>query len=398
MKNNLLNHIQIFNIGKTRTFSSIPRVEKTTENYTYEILRLDDPLALAIGTLTDCCQELGNAAEMCVEHSMVDKNGRVFVVRDADGQPIAQSWVWRNKNVVCFDNIEIPDKAFKRAVKEDPLKGRKNLTSDIYDLYKMAAKDLIAEDERVYKQLLEEGKITQEQYDGLKVSRVMVGLGYNDIAERISNNSDSVKDNAVKPLDFEPIIPLSRGLYTNDSIDQYILEETDYKNDYNGETLAVHNDHYLEYSDENMKQQQLLTLGKLDLVTEQGSNTLQTALAEFDSEETKPVSLLAVNYGLNPETTRIVMNSNFAIVLDRREDKITIADLLFNTKIDNGVQQIDISPQVEMQINIALNQLMLDGNELNIDSLSMSKREMFEKAISLSDEIDIERGVSSGTR
>ena len=84
----------IYNYGKQRTFSSIPRIENKVEGYSYEILRLDDPLAMAIGTLTDCCQELGDAAEVCMEHSMVDNNGRVFVIRDDEGNIIAQSWVW----------------------------------------------------------------------------------------------------------------------------------------------------------------------------------------------------------------------------------------------------------------------------------------------------------------
>ena len=116
---------EIYNYGKQRIFSSIPKIEKTKGKYTYEMLRLDDPLAMAIGTLTDCCQELGNAAELCMEHSMVDKHGRVFVVRDDQGNIAAQSWVWRNKNVICFDNIEIPDKAFVRAIKNDPVSGGK---------------------------------------------------------------------------------------------------------------------------------------------------------------------------------------------------------------------------------------------------------------------------------
>ncbi|MBD9098951.1 hypothetical protein EGP98_05115, partial [bacterium] len=177
---------QIYNYGKQRTFSSIPRIEqsaeKTSGRYTYETLRLDDPLAMAIGTLTDCCQELNNCAEVCMEHSMVDKNGRVFVIKDEQGNIVAQSWVWRNKDVLCFDNIEIPDKAFARAVKEHPDLGRKGFTDEVFEIYKQATHDLIEADEKVYKELLESRKITQEQYDGLRLGKITVGLGYNDIA------------------------------------------------------------------------------------------------------------------------------------------------------------------------------------------------------------------------
>ena len=112
---------RIYNYGKQRVFSSISRIEKTVDGYSYEILRLDDPLAMAIGTLTNCCQELGNVAEVCMEHSMTSNDGRVFVIRDNDGNIVAQSWVWRNGNAICFDNVEIPDRAFARVVRENSL-------------------------------------------------------------------------------------------------------------------------------------------------------------------------------------------------------------------------------------------------------------------------------------
>ena len=76
---------QIYNYGKVRIFNSIPRIKNTSDQYTYEVLRLDDPLAVAIGTLTDCCQELGNVAETCMEHSMVSEYGRIFVIKDELG-------------------------------------------------------------------------------------------------------------------------------------------------------------------------------------------------------------------------------------------------------------------------------------------------------------------------
>ena len=44
--------IRIYNFGKQRTFSSIPRIDKVSGKYHYEMLRLDDPLAMAIGTLS----------------------------------------------------------------------------------------------------------------------------------------------------------------------------------------------------------------------------------------------------------------------------------------------------------------------------------------------------------
>ena len=380
---------QIYNYGKQRTFSSIPRIEKTRGKYTYQILRLDDPLAMAIGTLTDCCQELGNAAEVCMEHSMVDKNGRVFVIKDEDGNIVAQSWVWRNKNVLCFDNIEIPDKAFSRAIKEDSSLGRTSLAHDVFDIYKQAARELIEADEKVYKQLFENGEITEEQYEGLKLGKVTVGLGYNDIAAILKTSSVNDRGIVTRPLHFVPPVPLSRGLYTNDSNTQHILEEREDRKEYDGSTFAVHSDTYIEYNDSNFSEKLLLTLEKLELITEKNTGNLNTNVREY-AEEGHFVSEIGMNYNLKPENTRIVMNPNFAIIYDFNDDSVRIGDLLFNTKIENENQKIDI--KVLMQLRLALEQI---GKEKHIDIsyLDKKKKDIYEKAMSLTEEIDIERGI-----
>lgn len=386
---------QIHNYGKQRVFSSIPRieqkVEKTSGIYNYEILRLDDPLAMAIGTLTDCCQELNNCAEVCMEHSMVDKNGRVFVIKDEYGNIVAQSWVWRNKDVLCFDNIEIPDKTFTRAVKEHPELGRKGFTDDIFEIYRQAANDLMKVDEKVYKELLETGKITQEQYDGLRLGKVTVGMGYNDIAESLAQHSSLDKGTLARPLPFKEPVELSRGLYTNDSNTQYILEERENRKEYDGETFSVHNDDYVEYSDSNFTMKSLLSLEKLEIVTKEAPNYLETSISEY-ADTSHLVTELAGNYGLNPKTTRIIMHPNFAIIYDVNGNKLTIGDLLFNTKIDNGEQQMDIESKVVMQIRLALDQIATD-KEIDVSALNEKQLKMYEKVTQLTNELDIERGV-----
>lgn len=35
--------------------------------------KIDDPYAMSVGILTDCCQQLGQPGELCMEHSMTDK-------------------------------------------------------------------------------------------------------------------------------------------------------------------------------------------------------------------------------------------------------------------------------------------------------------------------------------
>lgn len=381
---------QIYNYGKQRTFSSIPRIENQRGKYTYETLRLDDPLAMAIGTLTDCCQELGNCAEVCMEHSMVDKNGRVFVIKDELGNIVAQSWVWRNKDVLCFDNIEIPDKAFARAVKENPELGRKGFTDEVFQIYKQAAQDLMQTDELEYEKLLEEGKITQEQYEGLRLGKVTVGLGYNDIAESLKQNS-VVDKQVARPLPFQEPVKLSRGLYTNDSTTQYVLEEREDRKQYAGDTLPIHSDAYTEYDDKSFTEKNLLSLEKLEIITKQNSNYLDTQLSDYDDRQ-HIISSLAHNYGLNPETTRIVMNPNFAIIYDVNEEQVKIGDLLFNTTIDNNQQQMNIEEQVTIQMRLALEQIA-QNKQIDVSSLNDTQLEMYSKVTGLTGEIDYGRGV-----
>ena len=380
---------QIYNYGRQRTFSSIPRIENTTTKYSYEMLRLDDPLALAIGTLTDCCQELRNAAETCMEHSMVDKNGRVFVVRNEEGEIVAQSWVWRNNNVLCFDNIEIPEKALEKSRKESR---KREFTDEIYEVYKQAARELIEKDQEVYKNLLETGKITLEEYESLRLGKVTVGLGYNDIAESIKRNSEFDSSLLTRPLPFQAPVKLRSGLYTSDSNTQYILEETEGRNEEEKETLPVHNDLYTLYDDSNFTEKSLITLEKLEMITKDDPLYLDTAMSsEIDSNHL--VTGLARNYNLNPETTKVVMNPNFAIIYDTTSSQVRIGDLLFNTKIKTPDKEIDISDIVKIQIRLALDQISYD-KEIVLSNLNQNQQQMLEKAKSLTDEIDKERGVS----
>lgn len=383
---------QIYNYGKQRTFSSIPRVnsEKTLASgkYNYEMLKLDDPLAMVIGTLTDCCQELGDNAEMCMEHSMVSKNGRVFVIKDENQNVVAQSWVWRNKDVLCFDNIEIPEKAFKRASKNNI--SREDFANDVYDIYKEAAQSLIKEDEIKYSNLLRENKISKEQYDGLRLGKVTVGLGWNDIASAINKNS-YLDEDVARPLPFEAPVKLSRSLYTSDSVTQHILEKRNDRIKYNGDTLAVYNDSYTIYDDSNFKSDNLMSLKKLEGVSK---NYYEKAISSIYEEDgrTNYVSEISSYYDLEPDKTKIIMNPNFAIIYEIDNDELKIGDLLFNTSASNGTNTIDITDSVLMQINLAINQIK--GNrKIDASSLNEEQQKMYYKATSLTDEIDIEREI-----
>lgn len=390
---------QIYNYGKQRTFSSIPRVSSDKSvnlpsgTYHYEILRLDDPRAMSIGFESDCCQRLGEPAEVCMEHSMVDKNGRVFIITNTAGEVVAQSWVWRNKDVLCFDNIEVPDQkmwdnGILRGQEDSGI--RNQFTDDVLAIYKMVAHELIEVDEKVYKELLDSNKITQEQYEGLRLGKITAGLGYSNI--KGSLKTLPIDETILsRPLPFKEPVKLSRGLYTSDSTTQYILEERDDRKEFDGDTLPVHSDTYVEYSDSNFTEKSLLSLEKLEKATKEDPRNLETSVSDYaDSEHL--VTEIARNYGLNPETARIIMNPNFAIIYDVNGDRLRVGDLLFNTKVDNEQQQMDIENQVVMQMRLALEQIASD-KEIDVSALDEKEKEMYTKITGLTDEMDIERGV-----
>ena len=373
----------IYDYGKQRTYSSIPRIENTikenSDEYSYEILRLDDPLAIAIGTLTNCCQAINDHGEMCMEHSMVDKNGRIFVVKDSVGNIISQSWVWRNGNVLCFDNIEIPNKAFDRALKNNHIKSKENFADEVYDIYKRVAKELLDKDEEVYKNLLEENIITQEQYDELILGKVTVGIGHNDIEKALIRNAKMDENTPKRPPEFEPPVELNNGLYLSDSRTQYILGiGKNYMKDSSNSISNIYpyKDTYVIYDDSNFKFKNYCMLKKLEIVTKGSSYKISTSVMS-DSKDNRIVSDIASNYNLSGYNTRIIMNPNFAIVYEINGNTLVIADLLYNLKIDNDYLEQDMTDVVLIQIKNAIDQIKesyeIDTTRLNIDQLNMIK-------------------------
>ncbi len=237
----------IFRAQKERTKSSIPQIEKKDEKtgYTYKVLRLDDPTAIFVGELTDCCQALGDAGESCMKHSVTSTNGRVLVVQDENGKILSQSWIWRNKNTLCFDNIE--------AVAKDS-NNKKIISSNLLSVIKGAAKDFVETDkiemqkwqEAKLKELEEErksGKIDEQKYsqekdrvrrtvEGQQLTKVTVGIGYTDV------------DLSGLKTDNENKYPEEHVDYIHDSRTQLILyEDTSIAHKENEDkTVAIYSD------------------------------------------------------------------------------------------------------------------------------------------------------------
>ncbi len=384
---------ELYNEGEVRDFSSIPRIQGNSKGYTYEMLRCDDPLALTIGTLTDCCQEIHGAGQTSMEHSVVSPDGRVFCVRDAAGRLVAQSWFWRNQYTGCFDNIEIPDRIFELYKKEHPNIGRKGLTTDVLEVYKKAAQDLMQEDARVYKELLENETITQEQYDALLLGKVTIGLGYNDIADAIQadktihQETDRVE---VKGTDRLP------HPYT-DASTQYTIAEREgtVKSEY--ENLYVHQDDVPVFDGTNMSSTVLLKMKRMEQGTER--NNIAYVSEESDNENVpksqRIINNIAEEYGLNASDTKVMATARTAIIYSKDDNnKIKIAELLSSPlKQDlTEEQKQKATDHINYQIKKALKQMGAQDSEVDLSLLSEEQRQIVISAMQEIEKENDERG------
>ena len=383
----------LYNEGETRDFSSIPRIQGSNKGYTYEMLRCDDPLGLTIGTLTDCCQEIHGAGQTSMEHSVVSPDGRVFCVKDVEGRLVAQSWFWRNQYTGCFDNIEIPDRIFDLYNKEHPDLGRKGLTTDVLEVYKKAAQDLMQEDARVYKELLENGTITQEQYDSLLLGKVTIGLGYNDIADAIKDDktihveTDSVQVKGTARLPHP---------YT-DASTQYTIAERENIQKSNHENLYVHQDDVPVFDGTNMPNTLLLTMQRMEQATER--KNLQY-LRERRDEDELPTSQRIINsiareYDLDPKDTRVMATARVALIYSKDENnKVKIGDLL-SAPLKPGLteeQKQKAETHIMNQVKKSLKQIGIQDSEVDISSLTEEQQQMIQSVMKEIEKENDERG------
>lgn len=202
---------QIFNKSIQRETLSIPPMkvgQSISRECTGKLLRIDDPLAIAAGTLTDCCQEFGNVGASSMKHSVTSKNGGLFGVFDEKGNLIAQSWTWRNGSRLCFDNIEMDESL------ENNNEEREKILST-YDVYKKAAEQALQIDREMMDKLLLDGKITVEQYKKFILRDVTVGANWTEDKTLKAKLSENERGTIIEPPDGEKIYSDARdSVYT----------------------------------------------------------------------------------------------------------------------------------------------------------------------------------------
>lgn len=178
--------IELCKDARNRGYSSIPKVEGQMGDFTYKILDLDDPMAVAVGYLSHCCFVVRGISYSALKHSMQSRNGRTFVVY-YKGQFLTQSWVWRNGDVICFDSVEAGSP--QHEMEKDDIK--------LVDVYKKAAIEMLY--------------ASQEAEDDLQEVKV-VTIGKSDY---IFEGLEKVEIDAPRPLE--------RNVYVYDSAKQQIL-------------------------------------------------------------------------------------------------------------------------------------------------------------------------------
>lgn len=213
---------QIFRKSMEREKLSIPPMkvgQSISRECTGKLLRIDDPLAIAAGTLTDCCQEFGNVGESSMKHSVTSKNGGLFGVFDEKENLIAQSWTWRNRSRLCFDNIEV-DVSLENNNAE-----REKILST-YDVYKKAAEQALQIDREMMDELLLDGKITVEQYKKFILRDVTVGANWTDDDTLRAKLAENEQGTIIEPPDDGKVYSDARSkVYTIAKVEEKDIEE-----------------------------------------------------------------------------------------------------------------------------------------------------------------------------
>ena len=174
-----------------------------------------------------------------------------------------------------------------------------------------------------------QNKITQEQYEGLRLGKITSGLGYSNIKGSLKTLPID-KTILSRPLPFEEPVKLSRGLYTSDSTTQYILEERDDRKEFDGDTLPVHSDTFVEYSDSNFTEKSLLSLEKLEIVTKEDPRNLDTLLhPQFDEAAIKNAKAIGKGLGASPGAAfgKIVFTADDAVKWAEKGEKVVLVRL-----------------------------------------------------------------------
>jgi len=326
----------IFEITKKRERSYIPQLEADGKRYRGRILRADDPMNILEGDATDCCQRVDDEGQGSMEHGATENTGRIFVIEEIDengnvGEIVAQSWVWRNNDTLCFDNIEIPESllgSLKGGRSEEDISRQ----IEILEIYRNCAKQAIEKDKRLFDKLLKQGKITQEQYGELRLRNVTIGTGLGDlgILEKSGLEKVALKDRVLpKEIDKKyhgkkPWID-SGG---QDGEQLYLARDESQRGIKKGHQLEeisvdimYRNKRYVEELKGERIDKKIGVIKRIEGTVYRESQKLMQGVLTFED--------IGQIYGIEPEklTAYVSADEDWYMIYEEREDEIYIADL-----------------------------------------------------------------------
>lgn len=119
--------LDIYGQMKRRTESSIPYVKGYCSNgYSYEMMKLNDPIAFTLGYKGNCCIRTQDIAHNHLLHATLCRNGRILIIYDDNNEIAGFAPLKRNGEVLIANSIECAHKvkdekaivAFDEAIKD----------------------------------------------------------------------------------------------------------------------------------------------------------------------------------------------------------------------------------------------------------------------------------------
>lgn len=99
--------LDIYEKMKQRVESSIPYVEGESSNgYSYQMMKLQDPIAFTLGYKGNCCIRVSDIAHNHLLHATLCRNGRILLIYDENHKLAAFSPLKRNGEVLISNSIE----------------------------------------------------------------------------------------------------------------------------------------------------------------------------------------------------------------------------------------------------------------------------------------------------
>lgn len=347
------------------------------------MLRADDPMNILAGNATNCCQVVGDAGEGTMIHAATENTGRIFIVEEINERgeavkPVAQSWVWRNKDRICFDNIEVPEVEKPKLKDEGDIQAQQ----EILEIYKECARNMIKQDERMLGKLLETGKITQEMYEQLVIKSVTVGTGYNDLGilenselevvpeeemilprekDKVYNGNkrpwvDSGRDSNVGLGAQLYLVKVEEKVANSKGKEQYDLEDLPVKPMYHNEREVRH------LKGRTIDKGVVASIREIEDRVYRGPQKL---LADCESYED-----IADVYNMNKKDIQVYMSreKDWYMIFKEDDNKLYIADLAMVNGINSqgrGTSKTEVVQQ-SLEMQIAIFELMLQASEKQI--------------------------------